>query len=39
MSYQDTYRQWLEGEFECSLEEAAQEVAAIIRTMGLAVQQ
>lgn len=30
----DTYRQWLEGEFECSLEEAAQEVAAIIRTMG-----
>lgn len=30
----DTCRQWLEGEFECSLEEAAAEVAAIIRMMG-----
>lgn len=35
----DTYRQWLEGEFECTLEEAAQEVAAIIRTFGLDVQE
>lgn len=30
----DTCRQWLEGEFTCSLEEAAAEVAAIIRMIG-----
>lgn len=30
----DTYRQWLEGEFTCTFEEAAEEVAAIIRIMG-----
>ena len=34
----DTYRQWLEGEFQCTLEEAAAEVASVIRTMGLAVK-
>lgn len=27
----DAYRQWLAGEFECTLEEAAEEVAKIIR--------
>lgn len=31
----DTYRQWLEGEFECSLEDAAAEVVALIRSIGL----
>lgn len=31
----DTYQQWLEGEFECTLEAAAQEVASIIQTLGL----
>ena len=30
----DTYRQWLDGAFECSLEEAAQEVAKIICLLG-----
>lgn len=30
----DTYRQWLEGEFTCSFEEAAAEVAKFIRIMG-----
>lgn len=30
----DTYRQWLMGEIPCSMEEAAQEIAQIIRTMG-----
>lgn len=30
----DTYRQWLEGEFDCTLEEAAQEVADFIRVIG-----
>lgn len=30
----DTCRQWLEGEFACSLEEAAAEVAAIIHMIG-----
>ena len=30
----DTYRQWLEGEFTCSFEEAVAEVAKIIRIMG-----
>lgn len=35
----DTYRQWLEGEFTCTLEEAADEVAAIIRIMGMELQK
>lgn len=35
----DTYRQWLEGDFECTLDEAAAEVAAIIRSMGLEAKQ
>jgi hypothetical protein len=30
----DTYRQWLEGEFTCTIDEAAEEVATIIRLMG-----
>lgn len=30
----DTYRQWLLGEIPCSMDEAAREIAAIIRTMG-----
>lgn len=34
----DTYRQWLLGEIQCSMEEAAQEIASIIRTMGLEVK-
>ena len=29
----DTYRQWLEGEFVCTLDEASEEVANIIKTM------
>jgi len=29
----DTYRQWLDGEFECSLEEAADEIVKLIQTM------
>lgn len=33
----DTYRQWLAGEFACTMEEAAEEIAAVIRTLGLAV--
>lgn len=35
----DTYRQWLAGEFECSLEEAAQEIAMIIQTLGLSTRE
>jgi hypothetical protein len=31
----DTYRQWLMGEIPCSMDEAAREIAAIIRTMGM----
>jgi hypothetical protein len=31
----DTYRQWLLGEIPCSMDEAAREIAAIIRTMGM----
>ena len=31
----DTYRQWLMGEIPCSMDEAAWEIAAIIRTMGM----
>lgn len=27
----DAYRQWLEGEFECTLDEAAEEIAKIIK--------
>ena len=34
----DTCRQWLEGEFDCSLEEAAKEVAAMVRVMGMEMQ-
>ena len=30
----DTYRQWLLGEIPCSMDEAAREIAAIIRTLG-----
>lgn len=31
----DTYRQWLAGEFSCTMEEAAEEIAAVIRSLGL----
>lgn len=34
----DTCRQWLEGEFDCSLEDAAREVASMVRVMGLELQ-
>ena len=32
----DTYRQWLEGELNCTLEETVEEVAFLIRNFGLA---
>ena len=31
----DTYRQWLEGEFDCTLEEAAREVGDFIKQVGM----
>lgn len=34
----DTYRQWLMGEIPCSMDEAAKEIAGIIRTMGLEIK-
>lgn len=34
----DAYRQWLAGEFPCTMEEAAEEIAAVIRSLGLAVE-
>ncbi len=32
----DTYRQWLAGDFECSMEEASEEVAKIIKLVAAA---
>ena len=32
----DTYRQWLDGELNCTLEETVEEVAFLIRNFGLA---
>ena len=34
----DTYRQWLLGEIPCSMDDAAREIADMIRTMGLEIK-